>query len=95
MRALDLGYEICAAGGHVRIRRHDGKPIRLGWDTLQRLLHEAVGDEACLVEVFPPISDVVNETNMRHFWVVSLEVLMHQGAWLGWAGARDLKGGAA
>lgn len=53
---------------HMTVEREDGKPVRCGWDTLQKLKDEYVGEWACLVEFFPPKDDVVNEINRRHFW---------------------------
>ncbi len=81
--ALDAMHEVQWDGSqHVRIRRRDGKPVVLPWDHLQRLIHESAGPEACAVEVFPPLDDVVDEANMRHFWLVEPDDLMRVGAWL-------------
>ena len=55
---------------HLTIERHDGKPIRCGWDTLQRIKNEALGEDVHAIEVFPAEKDVVNEVNRRHFWAV-------------------------
>ena len=58
---------------HVRrmiIERRDGSPICCGWDRLQTLKDEYLGEEACAVEVFPPSDELVNEINRRHFFEV-------------------------
>lgn len=69
-------YTIEHAGdGHVRIRRHDGAPIRCGWDFLQIFKNEALGEEACAVEVFPPQSELVDEENIRHLWLVDTDTV--------------------
>lgn len=75
-------YSVQVLGNHVRLRRHDGKPVVAGWDEIQAELHEAVGPEACLIEVFPPLDDVVDDANVRHFWVVHPDVLIGCDAWL-------------
>lgn len=57
---------------HMKIRRHDNQPILLGWDDLQRLKLEYMGD-CTVVEFYPREDEVVNEVNMRHFWSMQIE----------------------
>ena len=57
-------------GRRMIVERRDGNPIRCGWDRLQALKDEYLGKEACVVEVFPPCDEVVNDTNRRHFYEV-------------------------
>lgn len=58
------------SGRRMIVAREDGGPVRCGWDTLQRLKNEYLGEEVCAVEVFPPQSEVVDEVNWRHLWEV-------------------------
>lgn len=74
-------------GNHARVWRRDGKPVMLPWDTLARLLREALDDDdartVCFIEVFPPINATVDDgVNLRHFWIFPEEVLQAHGAWL-------------
>jgi len=62
-------------GVHLKVRRHDGKPIRCNWDTLYRIKTDAFGVDARVVEVFPPRDDLVDETNTRHLFLVAPGVL--------------------
>jgi hypothetical protein len=62
---------------HMRIRRHDGEPIQLGWDDLQRLKEEYMGDFTA-VEFYPRQDEVVNDVNMRHFWSMDIETPLNR-----------------
>jgi len=42
----------------------------IAWDDLQRLKRECGRGDRWAVEVFPPDSDVVNVSNMRHLWML-------------------------
>jgi hypothetical protein len=55
---------------HLRIWRCDGKEITGGWDVLQALKNEALGEHTLAVEVFPPERDLVDEVPHRHLWVL-------------------------
>lgn len=55
---------------HLKVWRHDGRPVVCRWDTLQAIKNEALGEDVCVVEVFPPEDCVMNEVNMRHFWAI-------------------------
>lgn len=66
---MQAGY-----GLHLTIKRHDGKPVRCGWDTLQRIKNEYAGKDVRMIEFFPEQTSVVNEENMRHFWGVDESV---------------------
>lgn len=54
---------------HLFVRRHDSKAER-SWPTLQRIKNELVGPERVAVEVFPAASQLVDEANMYHLWVL-------------------------
>ena len=64
-------YRVTVQGDHMFVEREDGGPIRCGWDTLQAIKNEYLGVDACAVEVFPPESEVMNDVNRRHFYLVS------------------------
>ncbi len=55
---------------HLRIWRCDGAEITGGWDVLQALKNDALGEDALAVEVFSPQHDLVNEVPQRHLWVL-------------------------
>ena len=52
---------------HLWVRRHDEKPLT--WRELQRVKNELVGKERVAVEVYPPVSQVVDCANIYHLWV--------------------------
>lgn len=54
---------------HLWIRRHDGSMPR-SWSDLQRIKNDMVGPERVAVEVFPPVSELVDGANMAHLWVL-------------------------
>ena len=58
------------SGRRMIVAREGGGPVRCGWDTLQRLKNEYLGEDVCAVEVFPPQGEVVDEVNWRHLWEV-------------------------
>lgn len=62
-------FEETSGYTHIAIRRHDGKPIVGGWNTLQAIKNDVVGQQRYAVEVFPETASLVNEENMRHLWV--------------------------
>jgi hypothetical protein len=59
---------------HMKIRRLDGRD-GITWDELQALKHEYLGDDCTAIEFFPPLSETVDELNMRHLWTVPGEWL--------------------
>jgi hypothetical protein len=54
---------------HLIIRRHDGG-VDFPWAHLQRIKDELLGAERVAVEVFPPRSQLVDDANCRHLWVL-------------------------
>jgi len=56
----------------VNNTRTNGMSWRDGitWDELQRIKNETLGDDVWCVEVYPPDSELVNVSNMRHLWVL-------------------------
>lgn len=45
----------------------------IGWDALQRIKNETMGEDAWAVEVYPPEEYVQNVANMRHLWILDEE----------------------
>ena len=41
----------------------------ISWDDLQRVKNECGFDGHWMVELYPPVADVVNVANIRHLWV--------------------------
>ena len=54
---------------HLIIRRHD-EQLHIPWSEMQRLKDELCGPERVAVEVFPPVSQLVDDANLRHLWVL-------------------------
>lgn len=54
---------------HLLIRRHDGG-LDFPWSHLQRIKDELCGPERVAVEVFPPRSQLVDDANCRHLWIL-------------------------
>lgn len=54
---------------HLIIRRHDTKPIH-SWYDLQRIKNELVGSDRTAVEVYPAESNLVDDANLYHLWVL-------------------------
>lgn len=60
---------------HIKVTKVDGSD-GIPWDHLQIIKNEVAGEEATAIEVYPRESDLVNEANMRHLWVVPEWVVM-------------------
>ena len=53
----------------LMVRRNDEAPVR-SWSDMQRIKNEIVGTERVAVEVYPAESDLVDQANMYHLWVL-------------------------
>lgn len=53
---------------HLWVREHAGGMPR-SWSDLQRIKNELTGPERVAVEVFPPVSQLIDSANMAHLWV--------------------------
>lgn len=53
---------------HLWVHRHDDGPLT--WREMQRVKNELVGPERVAVEVYPPVSELVDGANMFHLWVL-------------------------
>lgn len=62
--ATDWGLVI-----HLWIRRHDGEMVR-SWADMQRIKNELVGEERVALEVFPATSQLIDNANIAHLWVL-------------------------
>lgn len=56
------------------IRRVNGNEIREGWNELQRIKDEVVGEHARALEHYPRASDLVDSAPMRWLWIVPEDV---------------------
>lgn len=43
------------------------------WDELQRIKNECLGDDVWCAEMYPAQSDVINNQNQRHLWLLDGE----------------------
>ena len=59
----------CDVALQLAVRRHD-EGDGIGWDDLQRIKNEVVGDERIAIEVYPAQGDVIDQANMRHLFVL-------------------------
>ena len=55
---------------HLMIARLNGDRIPDHWATLQRIKNEVVGSDRLAIEVYPPASEVIDECNAYHLWVL-------------------------
>ena len=62
-------YSTSYNGNHLRVARRDGRS-GIPWEHLQTLKSYFAGTDAVAVEIYPPDDEVVNDTNMRHLWIV-------------------------
>lgn len=63
---------------HLSIRHNERKAIR-DWRHFQRIKNEFVGTERTAVEVYPPESQLQDEANQYHLWVLPIGVTMPFG----------------
>jgi hypothetical protein len=54
---------------HLMINRHDSAASR-SWADFQRIKEELFGPERVAVEVYPPASELVDQANMYHLWIL-------------------------
>lgn len=53
---------------HLWIRRHDQQPMI--WRDMQRVKNELVGEHRVGIEVYPPSTDVIDQANIYHLWIL-------------------------
>lgn len=56
------------------VRRHD-QSTNISWETKQRIKNEVIGADVSAVEVFPKVSDLVDQANMYWLWAVDCSSL--------------------
>ena len=81
-------------GGHegslwISIRSNERKAIR-DWRHFQRIKNELAGDEREALEIYPRESELVDEANSYHLWVLGAETRMP----FGFHGERTVSGSA-
>ena len=54
---------------HLAVRRHDETEI-VGWDLLQRVKNEVVGEDRVALEVYPRATELLDLAPMRHLFVL-------------------------
>jgi hypothetical protein len=55
--------------GHFLVRRNDEGPIR-SWSDMQRIKNELAGPDRVAVEVYPEESNLVDQANCYHLWIM-------------------------
>lgn len=63
---------------HLWIRRHDGDMVR-SWADMQRIKNELVGEERVAIEVFPKVSELIDQANIAHLWVLPEDFVLPFG----------------
>lgn len=60
-----------AHGTRVTIGRHDNQPVEgpNGWYDLWSIKNQVLGEEAMAVELYPPLSLLVDGQHQRHLWL--------------------------
>lgn len=53
----------------VMIRRSDSAPI-YSWQDLFRIKNEIFGDEAVAIQVFPKVSELIDDANLYWLWLL-------------------------
>lgn len=53
----------------LMIRRHDAEPVH-SWTDLQRIKNELCGPERVAIEVYPRESELIDDCNLYHLWVL-------------------------
>lgn len=59
---------------HLKVKRLDGLDD-IGWNDLQTIKNEVLGDDVLAIEFYPPLIDVVDECNVRHLWEIPPHLL--------------------
>lgn len=74
-QVLDTWMPGIGAVRHLRVRRYDDRD-GITWDELQAVKNERLGPDARAIEIYPPESELVNEANIRHLWVIPDDVAL-------------------
>jgi hypothetical protein len=57
-------------GGVVHLAVSSLTQVRPTWPEMQRIKDELAGSDATAVEVYPPQSEIIDEADMYHIWVL-------------------------
>ena len=55
---------------HLRFYRSDGSNEPLSWEDIQEGKRDLGFGDSAAVEIYPPDSEVINDANIRHLWVL-------------------------
>lgn len=66
-------YKAHSGGFLMGIRRND-ESTEVPWAHKQRIKNEIFGEEVVAVEVFPPVSELVDAANLYWLWTMEAEV---------------------
>lgn len=71
-----------AEGGITHLAVSSLSGVRPTWPEMQRIKNDLAGAEATAIEVYPPQSQVVDEADMFHIWVLrgKLPFGLHKGS---------------
>ena len=70
---------------HLMVADHKGRKINDHWQFLQRVKNEIMGKERLAIEVYPPSSELVNQVNAYHLWVLPEGFKLPFGLNSGWS----------
>jgi len=60
---------------HLWIRHHTGV-MPSSWSDLQRIKNEIIGPEYLALEVYPRMSELTDEANIAHLWVMPTDYVL-------------------
>lgn len=70
---------------HIIVKPIDDKPIKNHWSVLQKIKNIVCGEEWTGIEVYPPVSNLIDEANLYHLWVFPEDFSLNFGLHLpGW-----------
>ena len=70
---------------HLMIADRKGRKSDDHWQFLQRVKNEIMGEERLAVEVYPPVTQLINQVNAYHLWVLPEGFKLPFGLNPGWA----------
>jgi hypothetical protein len=69
---------------HLMITQHNGNKINDHWATLQQIKNELMGSDRLAVEVYPPTTELTDDMNAYHLWVLPVGFKLPFGLNAGW-----------
>lgn len=61
----------------IGIQLHPGIEIRCSWSKMHKYLKALSSSNETLIEIYPPLEEVVNTANVRWFWIVPKDFDCH------------------